>query len=80
MTLIQLHPGARGIITSVKGNDMVRQRLFDMGLMPNQSIQLARIAPLGFPVWIKSEDSQICLRKSEAAMLEVTLTDSNEAV
>jgi Fe2+ transport system protein FeoA len=71
MNLIKIKPGRFGRIISIKGEGLVRQRLLDLGLMPDSQFRFERIAPLGYPVWIRLGESQVCLRKKEADLLEI---------
>ncbi|MBN2530431.1 MAG: FeoA domain-containing protein [Deltaproteobacteria bacterium] len=77
MTLNPMKPGFSATILAIRGNGQLRQRLFDMGVVPRRQVLFERAAPLGFPVWIKPGDSQICLGKLEADLVEVS---SNNAV
>ena len=66
MSISELKPGERAIISRVKGNGPIRQRLFDMGIMPNVRIQLERVSPVGDPIWIKFDGTHVSLRLREA--------------
>ncbi|MCP4604697.1 MAG: hypothetical protein GY847_29950 [Proteobacteria bacterium] len=70
--LKDLIPGEAGRVTRIMGVGAIRQRLLDMGIMPNVFIEMERISPAGDPVWIKFEGSQISLRKKEAETVLVT--------
>ena len=48
-----------------------RQKLLALGLTPDTTIVLNRVAPLGDPMQIEVRGSQISLRRHEAAILEV---------
>jgi len=71
MSLADLQPGQRGRVRQVESQGAVRQRLLDMGILPDAHIELARIAPAGDPIWIKLQGYELALRKSEAAMIMV---------
>jgi DtxR family Mn-dependent transcriptional regulator len=64
--LSKLTPGKEGRIRQVQAEGPVRQRLLDMGLLPEVMVQLERTAPSGDPVWISLQGSQLALRKKEA--------------
>ena len=49
----------------------VRQRLLDLGVMPNVSILVVRAAPLNDPIELRLEATDITLRRREAATVEV---------
>jgi len=66
MSLSKLAPGARGIVARIDAQGAIRQRLLDMGLLPDVELTVERVAPSGDPIWIKLEGSQIALRLKEA--------------
>lgn len=49
----------------------VRQRLLDLGFVPESEIDVVRMAPLGDPMQCKVANYNVTLRKSEAALIEV---------
>lgn len=65
-TLDTLRPGQRGIIADIQGNDVIVQRLLEMGLTEGEEVELVAVAPLGDPLEIRVRSYQLSLRKSEA--------------
>ena len=65
--------GNVGIVQSVNADSTIRQRLFDMGILPNCRVFKTRTALLGDPVWIKVENVEIALRRNEAEAITVVL-------
>ena len=61
-----LRPGEEGKVSQVRAKGAVRQRLLDMGLLPDVVIRVERLAPTGDPVWISLKGSQIAIRRNEA--------------
>ena len=51
--------------------DAVRQRLLDVGLIPDVTVRVVRSAPLNDPIELRLDASSICLRRQEAATVEV---------
>ena len=49
----------------------VRQRLLDMGLIPDAVVEVLRVATLGDPMEIKVGDSYVTLRRREADQIEI---------
>ena len=49
----------------------VRQRLLDLGFVPQARIDVIRRAPLGDPIECRVADYKVTLRNAEAAMIEV---------
>jgi len=49
----------------------VKNRLYEMGIYPNQPIKLVRKAPFGDPLMIHVDEQLIMLRAEEAALITV---------
>ena len=64
--LAQLPVGRRARILAVVARGAVRQRLFDMGLLPGRVVELLRVAPASGPLWLRLETGQLSLRRNEA--------------
>ncbi len=47
------------------------QRLLAMGLVPDTEFTVIRVAPLGDPVEIRVHNFSLCIRKQEAAILQL---------
>ena len=63
-------------IESIAGNDMLTQRLMEMGLLDGEEIEVVGFAPLGDPMEILIRGYRLSLRKQEAARITVTLLDT----
>lgn len=61
-----LTKGEKGVIKLVKGEGVVRRRLFDMGVTPGAEVELVKKAPLGDPLEYKIRNYALTLRKKEA--------------
>ena len=70
-TLNDIRPGHRARIRRHLARGAVRQRLMDLGLMPNVEVVLVRSAPLNDPIEVKLEAANVTLRRREAATIEV---------
>lgn len=77
LTLDNLTPGAKAIITTVGGAGALRRRLLDMGLTPKTPIMVRKVAPMGDPIEIHLRSYELTLRKDEAAKIEVELQGEN---
>jgi Fe2+ transport system protein FeoA len=73
MTLDQLQEGQRARIDSLVGDDVVLQRLMEMGLLEDAEIEVLRFAPFGDPIEIRLQDYRLSLGRNEAARIRVTL-------
>jgi Fe2+ transport system protein FeoA len=70
MTLDQLKPGERGVITGWT-RDEPPSRLLEMGLLQGTLLEIIRLAPLGDPIDIRIRGYHLSLRKHEAGLVEV---------
>ncbi|MBO3725074.1 ferrous iron transport protein A [Actinomyces bowdenii] len=78
--LSELRPGSRAIITAVgpsgpaapsAAERHLTRRLQDLGIMPGRPIKVLRRAPLGDPTVFLVADYELCLRKRDAALIQV---------
>ena len=73
MTLDQLQEGQRARIDGFLGDDVVLQRLMEMGLLEDTELEVVGFAPFGDPIEIRLQDYRLSLRRTEAARIRVTL-------
>lgn len=71
-TLDNLRPGETAIISCVSGSGPIKRRFMDMGLINGTVVKVQKFAPLGDPMEIKVKHFNLSMRKTEAAMIEVT--------
>jgi ferrous iron transport protein A len=71
VTLDRLAIGQDGVIVSIDGRDPVARRLADLGLVPKTLIRAVRRAPLGDPTVYELRGYRLCLRRGEAARVEI---------
>ncbi|MBK6794016.1 MAG: ferrous iron transport protein A [Anaerolineales bacterium] len=80
--LIQLHllrPGQQATIAKINGNGALRRRFVEMGIVKGETILIERSAPLGDPVEYFIKGYHLALRKEEAAFIEVSLLEGENA-
>lgn len=65
-TVGDLFPGKSGEIIDIKGDYKVKQKLYDLGLIPGTTIQFIRTAPLGDPISIKVRGFTLGIRRDIA--------------
>ena len=70
-TLNLLQPGEGGRIVDITAERAVTQRLMAMGLLPGRNVKVIRLAPLGDPITVQLDGTQVSLRKSEARTIAV---------
>ncbi len=71
MTLADLSPGEKGIITKVKGRGAFRKRILEMGFVAGKEVSVIQRAPLMDPVEYNVMGYNVSLRKSEALLIEI---------
>lgn len=69
--LTQVANGRRCRIRRHRAHGAVRQRLLDLGFVPNAEVEMVRCATLGDPLELRLGDYFVTLRKREADLIEV---------
>ena len=75
-SLADLKSGESGLVTQVGSTGAIRQRLLDMGILPNTMIDLERVGLGGDPLWIRCHGAQLALRRAEAKTIRIKGTKS----
>lgn len=73
-TLADLQLGQKAQIVSLSGSPGLVQRLYELGLMEGESVELLAVAPLGDPIEVRVGHSRLSLRKVEAAGIAIRFT------
>lgn len=79
MSLADVKPGRRAIVTKIGAGGALRQRLLDMGMLPESTIDVERVGLGGDPFWVRCQGARLALRRSEAQSVFVRLTDAAPA-
>ncbi|QOV33498.1 ferrous iron transport protein A [Streptomyces ferrugineus] len=71
--LADLAPGARATVAAVvaDGSPSVARRLNDLGFTVGAVVEVVRRAPLRDPVVYRVKDYEVCLRRAQAAYVQV---------
>ncbi|WP_295544217.1 FeoA family protein [uncultured Thiohalocapsa sp.] len=77
LSLNDIRAGGRVRIRRHLATGAVRQRLLDLGLMPNAVVTVVRSAPLNDPIELKLDASNVSLRRAEARTIEVSPEDND---
>ena len=72
-TLSRLPIEAHATITAHQSSGAIRQRLLDLGLIPQTTIEFVRKAPLGDPLEFRVGATSVVIRKTEADTVIVRL-------
>ena len=70
--LTDLRDNETAVITKIKGSGAFRKRITEMGFVQGTRVKVIKKAPLQDPVEYELMGYRVSLRKSEAAMIEVT--------
>lgn len=72
--LSQLCPGERATIVGVASaaSAAVAGRLRQLGFRPSSDVEVIRRAPMGDPTIYRVQDTELCLRRREARLIEVS--------
>jgi ferrous iron transport protein A len=71
--LAQLAPGERATIVGMlpQASSMLAGRLRQLGFRPASDVEVIRRAPLGDPTIYRVQDTELCLRRREARLIEI---------
>lgn len=78
MTLDQLEIGKTATIQSVDGQEDLRLRLLDMGLIPRTKVTMQKRAPLGDPIQIYIRGYELTLRIEDAKKIAIEAGGANQ--
>lgn len=73
LKLTQIPKGKRCRIRKHLAHGAIRQRLMDLGFLPNAEVEMVRCATLGDPLELRIGEYFVTLRKQEAALIEVNV-------
>ena len=70
-TLDQLRVGQGGRVEALAGDPALVQRLYEMGVLEGDAVEVLAFAPLGDPIEVRVGDTRFSLRRREAAAVTV---------
>lgn len=73
--LNELKVGQKGVVVHIGGKGPARRRMMDMGVVPGSEIKAVRVAPLGDPIEFEVKGYSLSLRKSEAKMITIEVSE-----
>lgn len=71
LRLSDLPPGASAEVVSVSPESPMGRRLLDLGFTPKTRVRVLRRAPLGDPSVYELRGMRLCLRRGDAAWVQV---------
>lgn len=78
MTLAELEPGDKGVITKVRGRGAFRKRILEMGFISGKEVSVIQRAPLMDPVEYNIMSYNVSLRNSEASLIEILTEEESK--
>lgn len=66
MNLSNLKKNESGVIYEIRLSGSIKRRLTDMGMTPDTTIKMLRLAPLGDPIEFRVLNCNISIRKKDA--------------
>ena len=69
--LASLVPGEARVISELQGDDSLRVRLMEMGLICGERVQVLKYAPLGDPLELDVAGYHLSIRKQDAQRILV---------
>ena len=75
VTLDKLMVKHKGRIISINGSGAVFRRILEMGVTKGAVVEVVKVAPLGDPIDVKVRGYNLSLRKEEAAMIVVEVSE-----
>ncbi|MBK9160042.1 MAG: ferrous iron transport protein A [Nitrosomonadales bacterium] len=73
-TLAALHPGDTATIVAIRAEEALHQRLLALGFRNGKRVELIRKASFSGPLQVRIGTTDILLRRSEAAKIEISRT------
>jgi ferrous iron transport protein A len=80
MNLAQIALKSPAVIEQVSGENALRCRLLDMGLIPGTRVSVQKAAPMGDPIELLVRGYRLTLRKADAAHITVRMQDKEAAL
>jgi DtxR family transcriptional regulator, Mn-dependent transcriptional regulator len=71
MSLADVEPGRSAIVTRIAASGALRQRLLDMGVLPDTRVEVERTGLGGDPLWVRCQGARLAVRRSEASTILV---------
>ncbi len=73
IVLAQLTPGKRATVvgTTAEADPLIANRLGQLGFRAKARVDVIRRAPLGDPTIYRVHDTELCLRRREALLIDV---------
>ena len=78
ITLRDVEIGQKATVKKLHGEGAVRRRIMDMGITRGTEVYVRKVAPLGDPVEVTVRGYELSIRKADAEMIEVRITEGRK--
>ncbi len=75
ITLDKLKVGQKATIKKFKGENTAKKAILEMGVIPGETIEVVRVAPLGDPIDFLIKGYQLSFRKKSASLILVEVIE-----
>lgn len=75
ITLDKLKVGQKATIKKFKGENTAKKAILEMGVIPGETIEVVRVAPLGDPIDFLIKGYQLSFRKKNASLILVEVIE-----
>jgi ferrous iron transport protein A len=79
ITVADLKRGEKGIIKAISP-DVIPIKLFEMGCLPGNEVEVIQYAPFHDPLYLNINGSYLAIRKETALLIEVERVDNTNAL
>lgn len=79
MTVADLKQGEKGIITSIS-DEHIPIKLFEMGCLPGNTVELIQYAPFKDPLYLNINDSFLAIRRETALHIKIDKVEETAAL
>lgn len=76
-TVANLKRGERGIIKDIS-SDLIPIKLFEMGCLPGNTVELIQYAPFHDPMYININGAFLAIRRETALHIEIDIIPENK--
>lgn len=74
LTIANLKRGEKGIIKDIS-NEAIPLKLYEMGCLPGNEVELIQFAPFRDPMYLNINGSFLAIRKETAQLIEIETID-----
>jgi ferrous iron transport protein A len=77
LNLSELTYGQSATVLKVT-DDYLALKLFEMGLLPGEQVELENVAPFGDPIAVRVGEYKMCLRIEDAKHIQIQMNENRQ--